>query len=439
MDSMESSGRLVPYRYKKARMAKAKSGPSFTIDGRHKVLHNYHDHSLVPFTSDAETDLQVGSDGDKRKGPRGGVTVPFPTKLHVMLTKVEDEGLSHIVSWQPHGRCFVVHKPKEFVSEVMPSYFRQSKLTSFQRQLNLYGFSRITTGRDRGGYYHERFLKHKLFLCRNMSRIRIKGTGIKGKASPETEPDFYTMTWVVLEDTSEDLARELEDEVAAAMEEENKQSEPVKRARSKRQHRIIKNKRDGARKSPTNGTLLDADLSCSSPRSTPVVIAPPALVTPGTAYAKNLHPVSMQNMANLYPPLLSSDSEDASYEKEPHSGDEIAFEGKHFHYLDSFAAPAPAHGFALEPRKKFHSRAATIQLVPSLPSLTESSFSVAQSLREPIMTPSSSSSSLCETFRQEESLDINPDTIFSEKGFDGDWEIGGVDVDIDAEYTLLEG
>ena len=30
-------------------------------------------------------------------------------------------------------------------------FFRQSKMTSFQRQLNLYGFSRLTAGTDRGG------------------------------------------------------------------------------------------------------------------------------------------------------------------------------------------------------------------------------------------------------------------------------------------------
>jgi hypothetical protein len=41
----------------------------------------------------------------KRKGPRGGVTIPFPTKLYAMLEVVEGENLGHVVSWMPHGRC----------------------------------------------------------------------------------------------------------------------------------------------------------------------------------------------------------------------------------------------------------------------------------------------------------------------------------------------
>jgi hypothetical protein len=43
----------------------------------------------------------------------------FPGRLHKMLRGVDVEGLSHIVSWQPHGRCFVVHKPKEFVRDIL--------------------------------------------------------------------------------------------------------------------------------------------------------------------------------------------------------------------------------------------------------------------------------------------------------------------------------
>jgi hypothetical protein len=74
---------------------------------------------------------------------RGGVTEPFPEKLHRMLETCEREGKGDVASFFKHGRAFAIHKPRRFVAEVMPRFFRQSKLTSFQRQLNLYGFKRI--------------------------------------------------------------------------------------------------------------------------------------------------------------------------------------------------------------------------------------------------------------------------------------------------------
>ena len=133
---------------------------------------------------EAEDCHQDEDDSRKRRGPRGGVAQPFPEKLHLMLSSVDRDD---IVSWQPHGRCFVVHNAKAFVTLVMPKYFRQSKLTSFQRQLNLYGFCRLTSGRDRGGYYHELFLRNRPDLCKRMMRTRIKGTGIKAASNPHAE------------------------------------------------------------------------------------------------------------------------------------------------------------------------------------------------------------------------------------------------------------
>lgn len=122
-----------------------------------------------------------------------GITVPFPLKLHEMLDQIEEDGLASVISWQPHGRCFVVHDQKRFASDVMVKYFRQTKFASFQRQLNLYGFNRLTSGRDKGGYYNELFLRSKRFLCHRIQRIKIKGTGVRKASSPETEPQFYSM------------------------------------------------------------------------------------------------------------------------------------------------------------------------------------------------------------------------------------------------------
>jgi hypothetical protein len=53
---------------------------------------------------------------------KGGVAVPFPWKVHKMLDAVVEEGLEDVVSWQPHGRSFTVHKPKVFVEKIMSRY-----------------------------------------------------------------------------------------------------------------------------------------------------------------------------------------------------------------------------------------------------------------------------------------------------------------------------
>jgi len=106
------------------------------------------------------------------------------------------EDLSNIVSWMPHGRAFIVKSIPLFVEKIMPRYFKQSKWTSFQRQLNLYGFQRLTKGADAGAYYHEYFLRGKIFLCSKIYRTKIKGTKCKGANKPDTEPDFYAMASV---------------------------------------------------------------------------------------------------------------------------------------------------------------------------------------------------------------------------------------------------
>ncbi|OEU08623.1 hypothetical protein FRACYDRAFT_196221, partial [Fragilariopsis cylindrus CCMP1102] len=74
-----------------------------------------------------------------------------------MLELADQEGFDNIVSWLPDGRSFKVHDPSEFVEQIMPNFFLQSKYKSFQRQLNLWGYARLAIGPGKGGYYHPRF------------------------------------------------------------------------------------------------------------------------------------------------------------------------------------------------------------------------------------------------------------------------------------------
>jgi hypothetical protein len=108
----------------------------------------------------------------KRKGRTG----TFPQKLHQILQELQlQPGGSEIASFLPHGHAFAIHKPHVFVQRVMPSYFRMSRFSSFQRQLNLYDFRRITDGPDKGAYYHELFVQGQPTLSTLMKRQKIKG------------------------------------------------------------------------------------------------------------------------------------------------------------------------------------------------------------------------------------------------------------------------
>jgi len=106
----------------KRRRKPQKPGKTAKNQERHFVIHNYHDHA-----NDEDVDDMYSIDSGERR--RGGVGTPFPVKLHSVLDQVEKDGLAHIVSWSPHGRCFVIHNPKEFVDHVMPKYFRQTKVS----------------------------------------------------------------------------------------------------------------------------------------------------------------------------------------------------------------------------------------------------------------------------------------------------------------------
>jgi len=94
----------------------------------------------------------------------------FPHKLFRMLVEAEEEGNESIVSFFPHGRAFSIYKPHDFVGEIMPKYFTTTRMSSFQRQLNLYGFRRITEGPEKGSYFHDSFLKGRKNLIPNIKR-----------------------------------------------------------------------------------------------------------------------------------------------------------------------------------------------------------------------------------------------------------------------------
>ncbi|XP_036029853.1 heat shock factor protein 3-like [Onychomys torridus] len=70
-------------------------------------------------------------------------TVPnFLTKLWVL---VDDAVLDHVIHWTKDGHSFEIVNEENFSNEILPKYFKHNKISSFIRQLNMYGFRKVIT------------------------------------------------------------------------------------------------------------------------------------------------------------------------------------------------------------------------------------------------------------------------------------------------------
>lgn len=74
----------------------------------------------------------------------------FPMKLHAIVSNPD----IWEISWMPHGRSWRINNAKSFEERVIPLFFRHGRYASFSRQVNGWGFRRITVGTDFNSYYH---------------------------------------------------------------------------------------------------------------------------------------------------------------------------------------------------------------------------------------------------------------------------------------------
>ena len=141
----------------------------------------------------------------------------FPFRLHELLDDAQRHGLESVISWLPSDRAFKVHERTLFSSGMAKRYFNQTKYKSFQRQLvrslsqtkpagfqagltrfslcsstsfpnaicysraliqNFWGFERIKSGVEKGGYHHPHFVRGCPDMCHQMVRQKVKPLSI---------------------------------------------------------------------------------------------------------------------------------------------------------------------------------------------------------------------------------------------------------------------
>jgi len=109
-----------------------------------------------------------------RTGKRG-VPQQFARRLYEMLQSEAKLALASpdknaFISWSESGFAFRILDVDGFTSSVLPKYFRTKKFSSFQRNLNLYGFTKVRRGPDTDMYAHQSFIRGKPELLLNLRK-----------------------------------------------------------------------------------------------------------------------------------------------------------------------------------------------------------------------------------------------------------------------------
>ena len=109
----------------------------------------------------------------------------FPEKLFKILKKKKN---NHIIHWNEDGTKIVISDPIKFTVNILPKNFNHQNYSSFIRQLNLYGFSKINNiyNSKEEQFFNENFKRDKYieeisFLCNgdNPSKKKLSEKKIK--------------------------------------------------------------------------------------------------------------------------------------------------------------------------------------------------------------------------------------------------------------------
>ncbi|CAO1420763.1 unnamed protein product [Diamesa serratosioi] len=105
-------------------------------------------------------------------------SVGVPAFLAKLWRLVEDPATNNLISWTTDGRSFTIQNQAKFAKDLLPLNYKHNNMASFIRQLNMYGFHKITSI-DNGGlkfdkdemeFSHPYFQKGHPYLLEHIKR-----------------------------------------------------------------------------------------------------------------------------------------------------------------------------------------------------------------------------------------------------------------------------
>ena len=107
-----------------------------------------------------------------------------PNFIEKLWQLVNDKDSASFISWTPHGSIIVMHLD-QFSSQVLPKYFKHSNYASFVRQLNLYGFRKISHEKDSCEYAHPLFRRGNEHMFKEIRRKVVSPSCPEAITKPE--------------------------------------------------------------------------------------------------------------------------------------------------------------------------------------------------------------------------------------------------------------
>ncbi|KAL1952574.1 hypothetical protein VTO42DRAFT_4799 [Malbranchea cinnamomea] len=90
-----------------------------------------------------------GSQGATSNQPTGAAAAAQQPKvvqtafIHKLYSMLQDPNIQHLISWSSSNESFVMSPSSDF-SKVLAQYFKHTNISSFVRQLNMYGFHKVS-------------------------------------------------------------------------------------------------------------------------------------------------------------------------------------------------------------------------------------------------------------------------------------------------------
>lgn len=104
------------------------------------------DRNGVNQTSGGESDPATNGNSVPAIGAAAAAQQPKVVQtafIHKLYNMLEDQSIQHLISWSNTNESFVMSPSSEF-SKVLSSYFKHTNISSFVRQLNMYGFHKVS-------------------------------------------------------------------------------------------------------------------------------------------------------------------------------------------------------------------------------------------------------------------------------------------------------